>query len=220
MYQTWMQLTMSSQLTRLFFSCFFFFAIFRFVQNLKLRRTDCYSSAAICLGRMSESSLREQTSGPTALLHWPSELDQSEQCVWWESTVVFQFISCPDRSYRHCLLSLTSTCLRQTSHPEGLLRLLWFYPHVYLQLNIISTFMAFIVLLRVHVLAQCRSLLKIYKIHGSLERVGTTQKVFKASAGEIKDKHAAFLFFCLFFSFSVHLFFCSSSSWLFLPLIV
>lgn len=57
----------------------------------------------------------------------------------------------------------------------------------------------------------------MYKIRGSLERVGKTQKVFKASAGEIKDKHAAFLFFFVcFFSFSVHLF-CSSSSLLSLP---
>lgn len=47
----------------------------------------------------------------------------------------------------------------------------------------------------------------MYKIRGSLERVGKTQKVFKASAGEIKDKHAAFLFFCLFFFLSVFIFF-------------
>lgn len=47
----------------------------------------------------------------------------------------------------------------------------------------------------------------MYEMLGSLEKVGKTRKVFKASAGEIKDKHAAFLFFCLFFfSFSVHLF--------------
>lgn len=38
----------------------------------------------------------------------------------------------------------------------------------------------------------------MYKIHGSLERVGKTDKVFKASAGEIKDKHASFCFFVCF----------------------
>lgn len=49
----------------------------------------------------------------------------------------------------------------------------------------------------------------MYEMLGSLEKVGKMQKVFKASAGEIKDKHAAFLFFfgLFFFSFSVHLFF-------------
>ena len=49
-------------------------------------------------------------------------------------------------------------------------------------------------LLGIHVLARCRSSLKMYKIHGSLGRV-VKHKVFKASAGEIKDKHAAFLLF-------------------------
>lgn len=79
--------------------------------------------------------------------------------------------------------------------------------------------MAFYSPLRVHVLAQCRSSLKIYKMLGSLERVGKMQKVFEASAGEIKDKHAAFLFFfvCFFFqcsAFFVHhpLDFCSLTS--------
>lgn len=50
-----------------------------------------------------------------------------------------------------------------------------------------------------HVLAQCRSFLKIYKIRRSLARVGET--VLKASAGEMTDKHATFLFFlvCCFF---------------------
>lgn len=48
---------------------------------------------------------------------------------------------------------------------------------------------------------------------GSLEKVSKTQKVFKASAREIEDKHAAFLFFCLFFFFQ-----CSSFFFLFITL--
>lgn len=41
------------------------------------------------------------------------------------------------------------------------------------------------------------------------------QKVFKASAGEIKDKHAAFLFFFLFLS--VFIFFVHHPLYFFLP---
>lgn len=69
--------------------------------------------------------------------------------------------------------------------------------------------------LRVHVLAQCRSLLKIYKIHGSLEReLVKRRKSLKQVAEKLKTnmQHISFFFLSVFIFF-----FCSSSSLLFLP---
>lgn len=160
MKRLWVHLRMFSRLTT------FLLQYSNVLQKLKLKRTDCYSSAA----------KRWKDVGVAARL-----LFSTHQVSWiflnsplHESAALFQFISCTDWLYLHCLCSVVSDEYLFTSDKRSwnitMASLVFALTSMY-SLSWTSyqfNYMAFIVLLRVHVLAQCRSSLKIYKIHGSL----------------------------------------------------